>query len=64
LQKCGIHKHLTYHVARHTFVMTVTLNNGVYIETVAKMLGHKTLRTTQHYAKLLDKKVSEDMQLL
>jgi site-specific recombinase XerD len=62
--RCSIQKHLTYHVARHTFATTVTLNNGVPLETVAKMLGHKTLRMTQHYAKLLDKKVSEDMQLL
>ena len=61
---CGINKELTFHIARHTFATTITLTNGVPIESVSKMLGHKSLRTTQHYAKILDKKVSEDMQLL
>ena len=60
----GIKKHLTTHLARHTFATTVTLSNGVSIESVSKMLGHKSLRTTQHYAKILNRKVSEDMQLL
>lgn len=61
---CEIEKDLTFHIARHTFATTVTLTNGVSIESVSKMLGHKNLRTTQHYAKVLDRKVSEDMEVL
>ncbi len=61
---CKIHKNLTFHLARHTFATTVTLSNGVPIESVSKMLGHKSLRTTQHYAKILDRKVSDDMKIL
>lgn len=61
---CEIEKELTFHIARHTFATTVTLTNGVPIESVSKMLGHKNLRTTQHYAKVLDTKVSEDMAML
>ena len=61
---CDIKKELTYHIARHTFATTITLSNGVPIESVSKMLGHKNIKTTQHYAKILDKKVSEDMSAL
>ena len=61
---CDINKELTYHIARHTFATTITLSNGVPIESVSKMLGHKNIKTTQHYAKILDKKVSEDMSAL
>lgn len=61
---CGITKKLTFHVARHTFATTITLTNGVPFETVSKMLGHKSLKQTQHYAKIVDLKVSEDMKML
>ena len=61
---CDINKNLTTHTARHTFATTVTLSNGVPMESVSKMLGHKNLRTTQHYAKVLDKKISDDMNML
>lgn len=61
---CEIDKHLTFHLARHTFATTITLTNGVPIETVSKMLGHNSIRTTQIYAKVVERKVSEDMQAL
>ncbi|PNQ72791.1 recombinase [Hanstruepera neustonica] len=61
---CKINKNLTTHLARHTFATTVTLSNGVPMESVSKMLGHKSLKTTQHYAKILDRKVSDDMAIL
>ena len=61
---CGINKELTFHSSRHTFATTVTLANGVPMESVSKMLGHASLRTTQMYAKILDSKVSEDMNIL
>lgn len=61
---CGIKKKLTSHIARHTFATTITLANGVPLETVSKMLGHNKLSTTQIYAKVLNDKVSKDMELL
>lgn len=61
---CKINKPLTFHIARHTFATTVTLNNGVPIESVAKMMGHTSIKTTQIYAKVMDHKISSDMQLL
>ena len=61
---CGIKKNLTFHMARHTFATTVTLTNGVPIETVSKLLGHTKLATTQIYARVVEKKVSQDMEKL
>jgi len=61
---CGINKNLTFHTARHTFATTVTLTNGVPIETVSKMLGHTSIKTTQIYSKVVDTKISQDMKAL
>lgn len=61
---CSIQKIVTFHVARHTFATAITLSNGVPIETVSKLLGHTKLSTTQIYAKVVEKKVGEDMQNL
>ncbi|HCY39989.1 MAG TPA: integrase [Prolixibacteraceae bacterium] len=61
---CQINKNLTFHLARHTFATTVTLTNGVPIESVSKMLGHSKISTTQIYAKVIEKKLGEDMEKL
>ena len=61
---CGITKNLTTHMARHTFATTMTLENDVPIESVSAMLGHTKISTTQLYARVKEKKVSKDMQLL
>ncbi len=62
--QCKIPKKLSFHVARHTFATTITLSNGVPIETVSKLLGHSKLSTTQIYARVVDQKIGEDMDLL
>lgn len=64
LKKTRITKHITFHCARHTFGTTVTLSNGLPIETLSKMLGHSTIRATQVYAKILDSKMNQDIELL
>lgn len=61
---CGIEKKLTWYVSRHTFATTVTLANGVRIEHVSSMLGHTNIKQTQHYAKVLDENIMEDMSKL
>lgn len=61
---CDIEKKLTFHAARHTFATTVTLSNGIPLETVSAMLGHKNFRTTQIYAKVVQEKISKDMKKL
>jgi site-specific recombinase XerD len=59
-----VRKHITFHSARHTFATTVTLSNGVPIETVSKLLGHTKLSTTQIYARVMENKISDDMSSL
>ena len=61
---CGITTQITFHIARHTFASTVTLENGVPIDSVSKMLGHRSIKTTQIYAKVSDKKISQDTKQL
>ena len=61
IKAAGIRKKITFHSARHTFATTVTLSNGVPIETVSKLLGHTKLSTTQIYARVLENKLSSDM---
>ncbi|MDG5492893.1 site-specific integrase [Psychroserpens sp. SPM9] len=61
---CGINKNLTFHIARHTFATTITLSNGVPIETVSKLLGHAKIATTQIYARVIERKVSDDINKL
>ncbi len=61
---CGIEKNVTFHLSRHTFATTVTLSNGVPLETVSKMLGHRNIRTTQIYARITTSKISADMDAL
>ena len=61
---CGIHKNLTFHVARHTMATTVCLANGVPIESLSKVLGHTNIKTTQLYAMITDEKLSNDLAIL
>ncbi len=61
---CEINKELTTHTARHTFATTVTLENGVPMETVGKMLGHSSIKSTQRYARVTRRKISENMEEL
>lgn len=63
-EMCGIEKSLSMHLARHTFATTITLTNGIPLETVQKMLGHGKISTTQIYSKLVDEKVISDMNEL
>lgn len=63
-QKCGIESRLCYHMGRHTYATQVCISQGVPIETLCKMMGHRSVQTTQIYAKITNQKVNEDMKLL
>jgi len=60
---CGIKKKLTTHTARHTFATTICLTNDVPMETTMELLGHTDIRTTQIYGKIVQKKISKDMEV-
>ena len=60
---CGIRERLSYHMARHTFG-TMSLSAGIPIESIAKMMGHASISSTQIYAQVTDNKISEDMDKL
>jgi len=60
-KQCGITKHISSHLGRHSFATTVCLSQGVPIETVSRMLGHTNIKTTQIYAKITNDKISRDM---
>lgn len=61
---CGIKKRITFHLARHTFATTITLANGMPMETVSKLLGHTQIKTTQIYARITNEKLRRDMATL
>jgi len=61
---CGIKKNLSTHLARHTFATTTTLAQGVSLESVSKMLGHSSLKTSQIYARMMDSRVATEMKVL
>lgn len=61
---CGLRKNLTFHMARHSFATSIMLANGAPIETVSATIGHKSIKQTQHYAKILNTKISDDMKLV
>lgn len=61
---CGLKRKLIFHCGRHTYASEICLSQGVPIETVSRMLGHRDLRSTQIYAKISNNKISEDTDKL
>ena len=60
---CGLHEPLTFHVGRHSFG-TLTLEAGISMESIARMMGHASVTTTELYARITDQKISEDVDRL
>ena len=63
-RECGIDKQLSFHLARHTYATTICLSNGVSLETLSKMLGHKNITTTQIYAKVTHPMIDREVSML
>ena len=61
---CGIKRNITYHQARHSYASLITLSQGVPMETVSRMLGHRDLRATRIYAQVSNEKINTDMRKL
>lgn len=61
---CDLDCHLTFYMARHSFATLICLGNDMPIETISKMMGHRSIRTTQIYAEITGQKVSRDMEKL
>lgn len=61
---CGLDKRLTFHTARHSFATSICLSQGVPIETLSQIMGHRNIKTTQIYAEITSAKIEEDMQVL
>ena len=64
MKKCCIRKHITWHMARHTMATVVCLSNGMPIESVSSVLGHKCISSTQIYAKITNEKLNKEMNIL
>ena len=61
---CGINRPISFHQARHTFGSIICLSQGIPIETVSKIMGHRHIATTQRYAKVTQDKIDRDMDCL
>ena len=61
---CNIDHKLIYHAGRHTYATEICLSQGVPIETLCKVMGHRSVQNTQIYAKITNQKVNEDMKIL